>query len=814
MHIAAASGAVYDVSADISTAQISRNEGISTVSLTLTNASRKYDGVFAPMDRIVVYLTRTKRLLILSGYLDSVPLFTTFPVSISLRASCTLKRLQQFLWDPHSSASVKVNGPMPGDASKITDGGIADRIRKILTTIVRWPDSKIHIGSVPVKWFDQVSKVADTLVQQSEIASMISTVGIGSMGGFGPGTVTGMDLKIPGIGTGTGTIPGGTGYGLCSKFGGPHGGAYDGMAITGEPGGLPDNQRAKWGGPYYCAMRWGYATWNGHFPVPTPGAVGGAVGWWGKQKILVTNPATHKAVCVRPADWGPGIDTRIIDLSETAMAAIAPTGGSGNITDLPVYVCFAPSSTPLGPVSTASTQSNSVGGALAGTTGADKAGKNTALKFLAAAVETITTGHPGYYLGASASMTDPYPRLFDCSELVQWADFRTSGTSRMSGTAFTQYQGCKHISVAQATKIKGALLFMTDSMNNLNNSSVHHVAISQGDGTTIEARSTDKGCGSWPVAGSGFNLAGLIQGMDYTGAGGSGTGGVGAGGVVAGGAAASPPGSDPAAPDLNSQIGDALYNAFQQLGDQSTDGDLLYGVRALMNDVPIYPTIDDLMNSGLRQWCSAPNGDIIGWFPDYFGHWGTAAKMIIEDVEIEQPFTVDWSDDRLKTHMFVTGATTGQESFGDATQIYEQSKTAGIASVEMPELMSALFNVPVKQFADKGVAFLRRYGARTDNFPMDIITGPRQEFFFACFRFMQNWTQQYACNVSMTFMPELYPGMLAVFPRYGVQAYVNTVSHSIDMGNGGGFTTQVGLSAWSTIGHQPSIKGLPIGASL
>jgi hypothetical protein len=66
----------------------------------------------------------------------------------------------------------------------------------------------------------------------------------------------------------------------------------------------------------------------------------------------------------------------------------------------------------------------------------------------------------------------------------------------------------------------------------------------------------------------------------------------------------------------------------------------------------------------------------------------------------------------------------------------------------------------------------------------------------------------------MTYMPELYPGMLAVFPRFGVQAYVQEVTHSGSLADGGGFTTTATMTAWSTIGKQPSVKGLPIGAPL
>ena len=153
-------------------------------------------------------------------------------------------------------------------------------------------------------------------------------------------------------------------------------------------------------------------------------------------------------------------------------------------------------------------------------------------------------------------------------------------------------------------------------------------------------------------------------------------------------------------------------------------------------------------------------------------------------------------------------------ALGDASAVYQQLGTAGIASVEFPELMAALFNVDKKQFADNGKVFLDRYGARPDSTAMNNISGHRQEFFFACFRFMQNWSGQWSASVSLTYMPEVYPGMLLVFPRYGVQAYVMEAEHSGSLASGGGFNTNVTLTAWSTIGDRPSIKGLPKGAPL
>jgi hypothetical protein len=220
-----------------------------------------------------------------------------------------------------------------------------------------------------------------------------------------------------------------------------------------------------------------------------------------------------------------------------------------------------------------------------------------------------------------------------------------------------------------------------------------------------------------------------------------------------------------------------------------------------MNDVPILDTVSQLMGTGMRDWCSAPNGDFIAWFPDYFGHYKQAGKIVIADVEISLSGggpTIGQSDENLKTHQFVTSASLPGNN--DAREVWQQQTTAGVASVEFPELMAALMNISVKEAEEIRDDFLLRMGARPDWTPMDTISGARQEFFFACNLFMQNWSQQFQASISTTFLPEAYPGMLACFPSLGIQGYIRQTVDSWDLSDGGGFTTTISAAPWSTIG--------------
>jgi cell wall-associated NlpC family hydrolase len=121
-----------------------------------------------------------------------------------------------------------------------------------------------------------------------------------------------------------------------------------------------------------------------------------------------------------------------------------------------------------------------------------------------------------YVWGASASPTDPHPKAFDCSELVKWAAARAGVT--VPDVAQNQYLWAKShgtlIPVQQAINTPGALLFSFSSEPGPGNMyPAHaHVAISLGNGKTIEARGKAYGVGSFDAANR-FNYAALVPGL-------------------------------------------------------------------------------------------------------------------------------------------------------------------------------------------------------------------------------------------------------------------------------------------------------------
>ncbi|HEU4422223.1 MAG TPA: NlpC/P60 family protein [Pilimelia sp.] len=172
----------------------------------------------------------------------------------------------------------------------------------------------------------------------------------------------------------------------------------------------------------------------------------------------------------------------------------------------------------------------------------DPAGTGPLRTFLESAL--AQTGDT-YVFGAEAGLKVANPTTFDCSELVQWSAHQ-AGADLPDGS-WLQYLELERrgatISVEQAMQTPGALLFSFSSRPTTGGGRPDsaHVAISLGDGKTIEARGTRYGVGSWPAEGR-FEYGAVIPGIS-DGRGGSlpgtplGPGGLAVGMLAAGGLA-------------------------------------------------------------------------------------------------------------------------------------------------------------------------------------------------------------------------------------------------------------------------------------
>lgn len=141
-------------------------------------------------------------------------------------------------------------------------------------------------------------------------------------------------------------------------------------------------------------------------------------------------------------------------------------------------------------------------------------GGNSALDtFLTSAEHQV--GDP-YVWGTDASVDDPDPTAFDCSELTRWSAGR-AGYDLQDGT-WLQYLQLKDahalISVDEAMRTPGALLFRfsTEPTPGAGRPDDAHVAISLGDGRTVEASDPSVGV-IYGEADNGFNYAAVIPGI-------------------------------------------------------------------------------------------------------------------------------------------------------------------------------------------------------------------------------------------------------------------------------------------------------------
>jgi len=202
----------------------------------------------------------------------------------------------------------------------------------------------------------------------------------------------------------------------------------------------------------------------------------------------------------------------------TGSGATSGTGSAGS-SDLSSLVASLTGGGSTGTSDISSLISSLTGSSGTGATGATAAygsvPNSVTQQFVTTALEQ--NGKP-YVWGSSASPTDPNPVSFDCSELTKWAAAR-SGVTIPDGAAH-QYVWLKSqgatMSVQQALHTPGALLFhfASEPQPGLGGEPpVAHVAISLGNGKTIEARGKDYGVGIFDATPDRFNYAGMIPGM-------------------------------------------------------------------------------------------------------------------------------------------------------------------------------------------------------------------------------------------------------------------------------------------------------------
>lgn len=274
--------------------------------------------------------------------------------------------------------------------------------------------------------------------------------------------------------------------------------------------------------------------------------------------------------------------------------------------------------------------------------------------------------------------------------------------------------------------------------------------------------------------------------------------------------------------DVTSTAKAAAISAFIELPNVglNAESQALHGTKSLMNDQPLMPWIEQLATASLRSFMSMPNGDFYAFIPDYFGGLtNRQAYWDISDIEVIEGM-IYLTDDSLATHVYVVGDNNANRSI----DFIDKINSAGVVNVFnafMADFITG-FNSPkiekgeakkgeveayekkltkFSTLADKqkAISFLQKYGARPYYEEAPMVRSPYYEMFLAYQKFCLLWSQQFQAKFEFTFMPELFPGGIVRFLSYGIQMYVQEVSHTGDYENG--FVTRAVLTAPSALPH-------------
>jgi D-alanyl-D-alanine carboxypeptidase len=817
-----------DVSEDASVGSVTlRENGSHSVNITLENANRKYDGLFVPNDRIIIQMKRFRWMQVMAGYLNRSPYFSAYARQVNVSATCTLKVLKYWPWDRGSS---KANALIFGKRNTTAqDGGISDIVTTLMTTVTNWEKDRIHIGRVPEEWVAKYQQVY-MRIDQETAQTLEASLGVNPLIGgepvglfpisSAPRNMTGHPMAS--------TVPSGTDAQLESML--IEEKDYDVVLGTiramesggGDPAGDYKAVNKGDGSPNWATgayqfldTTWGKFQGSGSEPY-SRAYLAPPVVQDEKANLLVRWIVSHygKKLLNIPYGWYyPAVFKDPSWLDKT------PAKNEGNTLTLRQYgykwantyiriYNMMRGTAPVTP--TAGTVIQTAGSTVSGVRYPIPAGK-TSLSYTDVGwggwengkIPATAMSHTPRTLYGHALAVQSWNELCDEAEKlgydVRGGMYRSAEAQAQVGAMGAPVGHSNH-GWGLAIDINVLVGSYSKKYPKVNNTAMYDtpeykwLAANAWKFGWLNPISAQKG-GKKPEAWH-WEFVAFYTYKD------------GNNPLTEGTSNAFPNSTDAAAlGDFANPSASQLFNIIgswlQDPSETTIQSDTLWGYRALMNDEPIMVTIDGLIKASARSYCAAPNGDFISWFPDYWGEYGLAGAMEIETVELKD-FTVDWDDESLITHQYVEGASynfsTGSLPTGIMDALHAFT-TRGIVTADMPGILEAIFNVKdARQYPwlKDAKSLFQRFGARVDYNRNPMIYGPEQEFWAALGRFTRAWAAQFSTTVPLTFMPELFPGMLIRIPFFKVQMYVTSVTHRWDYNSGGGFSTDIGTMAISS----------------
>ena len=805
---------VYDVSGDIVQGSVTLNQNAPhQLSVSLMNRNRRYDRFFAPDDIFVVYMKRIKKLLIMSGYLDTTPWYSSWERSVQLNGTCTSKRVLYKFWDPTTQGALTLFSKY-GNTSTSADGGMRDKAMALLTEVAGWPQQTIHLASLPTSW---AAKMISLYNAASPLlnTNIWSSVGGGSLiAGSNATTGTTYAAIDPPAG-----VPGEY-YGLPTTFG-------QAIPYVGNTQLAANYDVQQPTTPYYCQLNWGYN-------LPGGSQYASQVqSWLTGQYIVVNFPdKENRSVLCQIVGSFPSNsnqdNAQNIGLSDAALNYLRPGWTINDLTY--VTVAFYSGITGAPPVP----GPYPLEGSATSTTGLAPTPTNNPL---AMSPQTSSQGNvAAQYAEAVANKGNvPYvwggtgPNGFDCSGLC-FAAWQSAGVTIPRTTYPTsqggQWQAPGMTPIPLANVQPGDMAYFNVPSDG--GSAPQHMAMYVGPDDTgapqmVEAGHTGENVKYITLAdmeSPGEILMGFQRPTGCPGYKGTGSNLAGSQNNQTSSTASSSTTTSSSSPTqfLGANTGFLTYWDYLGQGPGIL-GSTLTGVRGLLNDQSLLPFLNAILNASMRSWCTAPNGDWLSWFPDYFGAYGSAGILNIKDIELLD-FSVAWSDQNLVTHQYVASSYLSNifgSNPGGQVLLPNITQTDGVVTLEMGSLsfniLQTLFNLGPNDSSGFGnpQGLLNRFGARPNFQTIGAIMSQQAQFWYAMYLFQLNWAAMFTAVMPTTFMPEAYPGML-VRLEDGFQAYVQQVTHSFDLRDGGGFSTQIGIMAPSDY-RNGGLYGLPAGGT-
>lgn len=238
---------IKEITEVITTGQVNRKlDQVSSAELTIRNPSKVYTDhyytdhlskepvvgpIFHPMDPIVISLTRLQNrpVQVFTGFLDTVPYVQLFPGTVTLKASCTLKKLlytyydpglkffseflAQFGWQNVDGFGGAVNSEQESEkashAGAVQETGLGEVLFGVLQDIGHWPQDSIYIEKIPPNLIELVSQLFEEVKPEAKegneqlkktLHKIIGTASLGS------GTIT-VGSNSPPAGAGSGEAP-------------------------------------------------------------------------------------------------------------------------------------------------------------------------------------------------------------------------------------------------------------------------------------------------------------------------------------------------------------------------------------------------------------------------------------------------------------------------------------------------------------------------------------------------------------------------------------------------------------------------------